>query len=114
MEIKVLTEREELDILAADSALTIEGLAEESIPDFVSWVKELSPLKRENVYVINGATMNKVYMLTGTNAYPDDLTIVAIKLEDIQDIAPIIVSRFEIGARWFNDVVANNVARERR
>ena len=33
--------------------------------------------------------------------------------EDIQDIAPIIVSRFEIGARWFNDIVANNIARER-
>jgi hypothetical protein len=110
MKIKTLTIIEELNNLG--SALTLEGLAEDSIPDFMNWVKEHTPMKREIAYIIKGKTMNDVYMLTGNNKYPDDCTIVSIKLEDMEDFNAVVIPRFEIGARWFDDIVDNNVRRE--
>ena len=107
-----LTTTEELRTLG--SALTMEGLAEESIPDFIEWIKEYTPMKSETAYIISGKTMNEVYCLTGDNAYPDDLTIVSIKLEDMEKPMAIIMPRFQIGARWFDDIVENNLRRERR
>ena len=110
MEIRTLTELDELRNLG--SALTMEGLADESIPDFISWVKEHTPMKNEVAYVVKGKTMNHIYELTGNNAYPDDLTIVSIKLEDMENSMAVIIPRFEIGARWFDDIVMNNAMRE--
>ena len=107
---KELTTIEELDGLG--SALTLEGLAEESIPDFIEWVKEYTPMKSETAYIIKGRTMNDVYGLTGDNAYPDDCTIVSIRLEDMENSMKIVMPRFQIGARWFDDIVANNERRE--
>ena len=48
--IKVTTEKQ-LDELYEDWALTIEGLApdEKNLKEFVDWVRELTPLKREDV-----------------------------------------------------------------
>lgn len=110
MEIIKLTELNELNDLG--SALTIEGLSEESIPDFIDWVKQYTPMKSETAYIIKGKTMNDVYMLTGNNKYPDDCTIVSIKLEDMENYEKIVIPRFEIGGRWFNDIVANNSMRK--
>lgn len=89
MEIKTLTTREELANLG--SALTIEGLAEESITDFIDWIKEHTPMKREIVYIIKGKTMNDKYMLTGDNKYPEDLNIVSIKLEDMENFNAVVI-----------------------
>lgn len=111
MEIKTLTTLEELESLG--SALTIEGLLEESIPDFIDWIKQYTPMKKEIAYVIKGETMNHVYNLTGNNAYPDDCTIVSIKLEDMENSMAVVIPRFNIGARWFDDIVMNNAAREK-
>ena len=110
MEVTILTTKEELDTLG--SALTMEGLLESSIPDFIDWVKSYTPLKEEHAYVIKGVTMNDVYHLTGNNAYPDDCTLVAIKLEDMDNASNVAIPRFDIGARWFDDIVANNAMRE--
>ena len=110
MEVSILTTKEELDTLG--SAITMEGLLESSIPDFIDWVKSYTPLKEEHAYVIKGVTMNKVYHLTGNNAYPDDCTLVAIKLEDMDNASNVAIPRFDIGARWFDDIVANNAMRE--
>ena len=41
MEIKTLTTLEELESLG--SALTMEGLAEDSISEFIDWVKQYTP-----------------------------------------------------------------------
>ena len=57
--------------------------------------------------------MNNAYGLTGNNAYKDDLTIFCIKLEDIENVDAITLPRFEIGGRWFDDVIGNNEARQR-
>ena len=63
MEIKTLTTLEELESLG--SALTMEGLSEDSISEFIDWVKQYTPMKSETAYIIKGKTMNDVYMLTG-------------------------------------------------
>lgn len=110
MEIKTLTTLEELESLG--SALTMEGLAEDSISEFIDWVKQYTPMKSETAYIIKGKTMNDVYMLTGNNKYPDDCTIVSIKLEDMENYEKIVILKFEIGGRWFNDIVANNSMRK--
>ena len=58
MEIKTLTTLEELESLG--SALTMEGLAEDSISEFIDWVKQYTPMKSETAYIIKGKTMNDV------------------------------------------------------
>ena len=105
-----LTTLRELEDLG--SALTIEGLAEDSIKDFIEWVKQYTSMINETAYIIKGKTMNMVYRLTGDNAYPDELNIVSIKLEDMENSMAVVMPRFRIGARWFNDIVMNNAARE--
>ena len=107
---KTITTREEIENLG--SALTIEGLAEKSIPDFIGWVKEHTPMINEDVYIIKGKTMNDIYHLTGNNAYKDDCTIVSIDLNDMENYASVIIPRFQIGARWLDDIIDNNVRRE--
>lgn len=58
--------------------------------------------------------MNEKYGLTKDNAYPKDLNIISIKLENIKNIFKVAVQRFNIGARWFNDIVDNNLERENK
>ena len=102
-----------LNDLVAHSALTVEGLASKSIKDFVAWIESYTPLKKRNVYVISGKLANRVWKLHGTNAYPDDLAIVSVKLDDMKDYNKIVMPRFSIGARWMDDIYDNNVRRER-
>ena len=56
--------------------------------------------------------MNTKYGLTESNAYPDNLNILSIKLEDLKDPNKLAIPRFEIGGRWFNDIVDNNARRQ--
>jgi len=115
MNIIKVTTKAQLDELYKDWSLTIEGLApdEKNLKELLDWVKELTPLKREDVYTIEGAVMNREYHLTGTNAYPDkDCTLVCVKLADMERPKAVTFPRFQIGGRWFYDVVENNRARE--
>lgn len=105
-----VTEKETLNKLYDSSALTLEGLSadDRNIRDFIAWLDEIkvtytTPLK---VYVIKGEVMNEQYGLKGNNAYPDDLSIVSIDLNDISAFNPL--RKFDIGARWFDDIVDNN------
>ena len=108
----IVTDRETLKELEDDSALTIEGLAEDSIPDFIEWIKKYTPLIRETAYVIKGDVMNMAYGLTGNNAYQSDINIVAVKLSDMENYNAVVLPRFGIGGRWFDDIVDNNARRE--
>ena len=115
MNIIKVTTKAQLDELYKDWSLTIEGLApdEENLKELLDWVKELTPLKREDVYTIEGAVMNREYGLTGTNAYPDTgCTIVCVKLADMEHPKAVTFPRFQIGGRWFYDVVSNNEMRQ--
>ena len=110
-----VNDRATLDALYENSALTFEGVAadEENLKAVLTWVKNYTPLKREDVYTIEGSVMNRVYHLTGTNAYPEkDCTLVCIKLSDMENHRAVTYPRFQIGGRWFLDIVDNNARRE--
>ena len=116
MNIIKVTTKAQLDELYKDWSLTIEGLApgEANLKELLDWVKELTPLKREDVYTIEGAVMNREYGLTGINAYPDkDCTLVCVKLADMEHPKRVAIPRFQIGGRWFADICDNNARRER-
>lgn len=112
MEIIHVTSKEELDYLYDHSALTMVGLREESIQEYWDdFIVKNTTFSGERVFVFKGSLMNSVYGLTGTNAYQDHITFVSISLEDI-DPEPIIFKRFQIGARWLDDIVDNNARRQ--
>lgn len=105
------TTNQQLEILYKNSAFTMEGLLEDSIPDLLKWMEEMNALTKETptVWVFSGKLMNDTYDLTGDNRYPDDLTIVSIMGINQMKVA---IPRFTIGARWFDDIVDNNKIRE--
>lgn len=114
----MVTTRKRLDELIKGSALTWEGLAMDSEEDFkavVDWMSEHgATLKTQDVYITKGCDMNQLEDLTGRNAYPDDLSIVSFKLSDIENVDKLFIARFQVGARWMDDVVENNRRREAR
>lgn len=101
--IKEVTTKKELEALANKSAPTWEGL---SLEDLEEQLKEIDP-KVEAVYC-TGKTYNEAYMLTGDNAYPDDLTIVFLDNFSIE----MMNWKFKFGCRWADDVRDNNLRRE--
>ena len=104
----------QLDELDKGSALTWEGLktSDESLTEMFDWIKKYSPVKNETAYIVSGWVMNAAYGLTGDNAYPDDVHLVSVRLEDIENVEAITLPRFQAGGRWFDDIVANNARRE--
>ena len=56
-------------------------------------------------YIYLGSQVNDYYRLTGDNAYPKDLNFLTIK--------NYYGKKLQVGARWFDDIVDNNLRRER-
>ena len=115
MEKIIVNDRETLDALYKDSAITLVGLAatDKNLEEFVGWIKEFTKFKREDIYIIEGDVMNRHYALTGSNAYPEtDCTLVAVKLSDLEKPHSLTIPRFQIGGIWFDDIVDNNARRE--
>lgn len=115
MKVIEVTTKEQLDNLYNDWALTLEGFApdEKNLAELLDWIKVYTPLKREDVYIIQGCVMNREYHLTGSNAYPEVYcTIACVKLDDMEHPEAVTMPRFMIGGRWFVDVVDNNARRE--
>lgn len=105
---------EDLEVLYKGSALTFEGTTtnEENLDWLVNWLEEHgTTMKTKDFYVVSGKLMNSYYKLVGTVAYPSDLSVLCVKLSDLVDYSRIIVPRFQIGGRWFDDVVDNNRSR---
>ena len=109
--IERVTTKKQLQKLYDNSAFTIEGLAEKSIPDLLDWLSKNTTFTTEEpvVFITKGDIMNMEYGLTGSYAYPEDLTIVSVIDIDQLKIALI---RFSVGARWFDDIVDNNKNKE--
>jgi len=110
-----VTTKEQLDELYKESALTFEGVSveDEDLKAIFDWIKQFTPMKNETVYIISGKTMVDNYSLTGSNAYRPEIHLVSIKLNDMENWQKIIIPRFSIGGRWFDDIVDNNARRER-
>ena len=110
-----ITTAEQLEQLYVGSAWTWEGMSadEENLQQIVEWFEdEGCPLKKNEFYIISGKTMNEVYGLTGPNRYSNNLTLVAIDLYNIPNIQSLYAKKFDVGARWFDDIVDNNAHRE--
>lgn len=110
-----VTTKGQLDELYKSSALTFTGVSseEESLNQIIGWIKEKSEVANPiSIHIISGQIMNDNYGLTGNNTYPKDLTLISIKLEDIKNVNAIVIPRFEVGGRWFDDIVNNNAMRE--
>lgn len=106
------TDAKTLKELVDGSALTVEGLAESSIDDFLDWIEETAGLNVRRAYVTKGSLANREWGLTGSNAYPDDLSLVSVKLDDMKDWNKVVIPRMQIGGRWMDDIHDNNVRRE--
>jgi hypothetical protein len=106
--------KEQLDALYNQSALTWEGLdtSEENLNAVKEWLSENKAIiegTEPTFHITTGRLMNKYYGLTGDNAYHNDLNLVSVT--DINQ-GPITLSRFEVGGRWFDDIVDNNIRRQ--
>lgn len=112
--VKKVINIQEINELIDISALTFEGLntSEDNIKEVIDWLKELDAIKEDNkliFHIISGKLMNKSFNLTGDNKYPDNLSIVSISGIDQSKV---IIARFEVGGRWLDDIVDNNLNRE--
>ena len=95
----------------------MQGLddTDKNLYGFANWIKNLSEISNPlNMYIIKGKQMNEEYGLSGKNKYPNELRIVSVMLEDIKQVEKIVIPRFEINGKWFNDIVDNDVRREGR
>lgn len=109
--------RKQFEMLYESNALTLQGLddTDKNLYAFANWIKNLSEISNPlNMYIIKGKQMNEEYGLSEKNKYPNELRIVSVMLEDIKQVEKIVIPRFEIHGKWFNDIVDNDVRREGR
>ena len=112
--IKVTT-RKQLDKLYNCSALTVNGLqdSDEELKAFGKWIQCRTKISQPlPIYIIKGKTMNEEYGLTKENAYPEEINLISVDLNDIEMGSKIILERFSIGGRLFDDIVNNNKWRQ--
>ena len=112
--VKVPENREEemLKEFENNSTFTFEGIDikdKSGAKDFEKLAREKAGFKEKEMigYWFKGSVMNRVYGLTESNAYPEDLTFLAIP----NLYNPIF--KMMIGARWFDDIVHNNSIKQR-
>ena len=114
MNITNVTTKEQLDELYNQSALTFEGLdsSEENLSAVYFWLLEHKAIIEDiepTFHIIKGKLMNDTYDLTGDNEYHEDLNLVSITgIIEYQ----VVLARFEVGGRWFDDIVDNNIRRQ--
>lgn len=107
---------EKISELENGSAFTFEGLdaSDESLQGLVDFLKENSKGFKTpvTIYTWSGKEFNDKYGLTGNNAYPEDLTFVSISLDSWSEMGNLPMLKFQVGARWLDDIVDNNARRE--
>ena len=119
MEIKIIPADEtKIRELKNGSAFTWEGLSglendKEVILDDFKKANVLDDVEIFEFYTWKGELMNQIYQLTGSNAYPEDLTFVSIPLSMFNNnVGKLALVKFQFGARWLDDIVDNNACRE--
>lgn len=104
-------EAEMLQEFCDNSAFTFEGLDitnKQDVKKLEQFIREQGGYDKEHfvAYWFKGSVMNRCYGLTGDNAYSDDLTFVVIP--DFYNPG----FKMAVGARWFDDIVANNCIKQ--
>lgn len=102
--------------LEKGSAFTWEGLNsdDESLSQAVDFFTENTKGFKVpcDIYWWSGEEFNDKYQLTGDNRYPNDLTFVSIPLNMWSEMGNLPMVKFQVGARWLDDIVDNNARRE--
>lgn len=104
--------------LEADSAFTWEGMdtSDKNLQAIVDFFKKNTPTIKLpiNFYTWKGKLFNEMYSLTESNAYPEDLNFLSIALDNWGDgsFGALPMIKFQVGARWLDDIVDNNAARQ--
>ena len=116
MHIVKVPENREVEMLQeflSTSAFTFEGVdlkskeGKDALKKFEEVMRETGYKEKECVgYTVSGEVMNKHFQLTDSNAYPDDLLLLVIP----NYYNPMV--KVQVGARWFDDIVANNSIRQ--
>lgn len=104
MKITNVETKEQLKELYDCSAMTWEGLNTDEDNLKAALEACCTDGADGEVFITKGKTMNDICKLSGSNAYPNDLSIVSIK--NFKGLAMF------VGARWMNDIVDNNARRE--
>lgn len=103
--------------LEKGSAFTFEGLMsdDKNLNDLVDFFNEKTNIKIPmKIYHATGEKVNTFYGLTGRNAYPNDLDIVLLPLDNWNELGDLPMIKIQIGARWFDDIVDNNRMRQEK
>lgn len=79
---------------------------------YTKWLKDEGIGTILRFCIIHGKDMNIEFGLTGTNRYPDDLTFLAFPLTGL-NVSKLALFKLRMGDRWFDDIVDNNLRRER-
>jgi len=112
--IKVPNDKMEmLEEFCKNSMFTFEGIdveskeGQEGLALFEDEARKAGYKKDEMIgYYFKGKLMNEAYQLTNDNAYQDDFTFLVIP--DFYNP----MFKLAVGARWFDDIVANNSIRQ--
>ena len=95
------------------SALTFVGVIPEEAQLYRDYFAKYSKIdKSKPAYLYTGKMMNDHYGLTGRNAYPNDLHILTFTNDTFDNLMGIAIPRFQIGGRWFDDIVENNLSHQ--
>ena len=104
--------KEKFESFYNNSDLTISGMIPEEAQLYVDYFKDHTGVKEDATsYIYSGKAVNDYYNLSGDNRYPDDLHFFTIPNESFESIAAITIPRFQVGGRWFDDIVDNNARR---
>ena len=115
MDIKKVNTKNMLDLLANESAITIEGVNLDEVNMFIDFMVEEEILKKQpkEVYIWTGKFMNEVCKLRGENAYQEDFHFLAIGAEYNGELAGSHPFKCEGKYRWLDDIIGNNAANQR-
>ena len=108
-----VTTVDQLNWFYDDWSLTFEGveMSDKNLDFLNKFFAEHGSKLEGEIFLIKGKFMNKVYELTGDNAYANNLNILVIP-QKCFDSKKMALPMREIGGRWFTDVVDNNHRRE--
>ena len=108
---------EKINELAGKSAFTWEGMdaSEENLQAIVDDLKENTNITLPvNFYKWSGELFNDMFELTDANAYQNDLTFLAIDLDNWSALGNLPIYKMQVGARWLDDIVDNNTVRQNK
>ena len=107
-------EAEMLQRFCDASAFTLEGIDLSDKKQNKEFLKRLEKICRDNGYTekhfvaywFGGQVMNRIWGLSGSNAYPDTFRFLVVPDFTSTNV------KVMMGARWFSDIVANNIIKQ--